>query len=313
MLYLKTFVFIFFIGASSVLVLNDIFKFFPSEKQSAVPAKQVTHVASSTLTDFYQALDEGNCTKAIKLRPGYTLERCQNVSDVTINEVKLKTLTEDTATVYIDVNFKQAGLASENKFVGSVELGKEGDNWVIAENFVSALEIEQPAKTETAKTTPIEGTAKRAITRKQSDSQQSPADFVSSDFLLGKFEPSEMKNFSKIDSRYSSRDGLYMNTEAYRSFEKMHLAAAKDGIDLVIKSAARNFSYQKNIWEGKWTGSRKVEGKDLSRSLKNSTKRSLKILENSSMPGSSRHHWGTDIDLNAFNNEYFTQGKGKKG
>jgi len=30
------------------------------------------------------------------------------------------------------------------------------------------------------------------------------------------------------------------------------------------------------------------------------------------MPGSSRHHWGTDIDINALTNEYFEKGKGQK-
>ena len=30
------------------------------------------------------------------------------------------------------------------------------------------------------------------------------------------------------------------------------------------------------------------------------------------MPGTSRHHWGTDIDLNDLNNEYFATGQGKK-
>ncbi|MEM1220551.1 MAG: D-alanyl-D-alanine carboxypeptidase family protein, partial [Bacteroidota bacterium] len=40
--------------------------------------------------------------------------------------------------------------------------------------------------------------------------------------------------------------------------------------------------------------------------------RALKILEFSSMPGTSRHHWGTDIDFNSFENSYFAQGKGLK-
>jgi LAS superfamily LD-carboxypeptidase LdcB len=30
------------------------------------------------------------------------------------------------------------------------------------------------------------------------------------------------------------------------------------------------------------------------------------------MPGTSRHHWGTDIDLNNLNNEYFESGEGLK-
>ena len=29
-------------------------------------------------------------------------------------------------------------------------------------------------------------------------------------------------------------------------------------------------------------------------------------------PSTSRHHWGTDIDLNSFNNEWFEQGEGLK-
>ncbi|NJK84501.1 MAG: M15 family metallopeptidase [Saprospiraceae bacterium] len=44
----------------------------------------------------------------------------------------------------------------------------------------------------------------------------------------------------------------------------------------------------------------------------NPQERALKILKYSSMPGTSRHHWGTDIDLNSFSNSYFEQGEGKK-
>jgi LAS superfamily LD-carboxypeptidase LdcB len=40
--------------------------------------------------------------------------------------------------------------------------------------------------------------------------------------------------------------------------------------------------------------------------------RAKKILEYSSMPGSSRHHWGTDIDLNNFENDWFETGEGLK-
>ncbi len=40
--------------------------------------------------------------------------------------------------------------------------------------------------------------------------------------------------------------------------------------------------------------------------------RALKILEYSSMPGTSRHHWGTDIDINDLDNYTFEHGNGKK-
>ncbi|MDP4629806.1 MAG: D-alanyl-D-alanine carboxypeptidase family protein, partial [Flavobacteriales bacterium] len=36
------------------------------------------------------------------------------------------------------------------------------------------------------------------------------------------------------------------------------------------------------------------------------------ILKYSSMPGTSRHHWGTDLDINSLEPSYFASGKGKK-
>lgn len=129
-------------------------------------------------------------------------------------------------------------------------------------------------------------------------------------FLMG--QAGVEKQFVTIASRYASRKGMKLQPDAYEAFKQMHSAAKKDGIKLVIKSATRNFNYQKGIWERKWTGARKVDGQNLSRTMPNPITRALKILENSSMPGSSRHHWGTDIDLNSFNNSYFRSGKGKK-
>ena len=69
-----------------------------------------------------------------------------------------------------------------------------------------------------------------------------------------------------------------------------------------IISGTRNFYEQKSIWERKW---KKYEN------LKPNA-RALKILEYSSMPTSSRHHWGTDMDLNNLNNSYFEKGEGLK-
>lgn len=133
------------------------------------------------------------------------------------------------------------------------------------------------------------------------------------DYIMGKFEPAKHPDFTIIEAKYASRNGMYLRKEVYEAFQKMYNAAQKDGIQLVIKSATRNFYSQKQIWEGKWTGQRKIEnGKDASKTYPNPTKRALKILEYSSMPGTSRHHWGTDIDMNNFTNEYFEKGKGLK-
>lgn len=132
------------------------------------------------------------------------------------------------------------------------------------------------------------------------------------DYVMGKFEPSEHADFIRIEARYADRSDRYMHREAYEAFVRMHDAAASEGIVLKIISAARSFQYQKGIWEKKWTGERLVNGKDLSKTLPDPVARARKILEYSSMPGSSRHHWGTDIDINSLENSYFNNGKGLK-
>lgn len=131
-------------------------------------------------------------------------------------------------------------------------------------------------------------------------------------YLLGKFDPALERNFVEIDSKYANRQGLFLRSEAYDAFVKMHTAALEYGVQLAIVSATRNFESQKYIWERKWNGKTLVEGKNLAKSVSDPVERAKIILRFSSMPGTSRHHWGTDIDLNALNNDYFSTGEGKK-
>lgn len=130
-------------------------------------------------------------------------------------------------------------------------------------------------------------------------------------YLTGKFDPAKHPLFEKVAAQYADGPGYYLHQEAYAAFQKMHEAAAKAGVNLKIISATRNFNRQKRIWEAKWTGGRKVDGMNLAEAMPDPEKRARKILEMSSMPGTSRHHWGTDLDVNALNNAYFEKGKGK--
>lgn len=141
------------------------------------------------------------------------------------------------------------------------------------------------------------------------DTMDNPVDL---DYLMGKFDPATHPDFVELDLNHASTRGMYLRKEAYRAFKKMHTAAKKDGIRLVILSATRNFDRQKVIWEAKWTGARKTTGvNDIKQEYPDPAERALKILEYSSMPGSSRHHWGTEIDLNNLENDYFITGPGK--
>lgn len=139
-------------------------------------------------------------------------------------------------------------------------------------------------------------------------------DTVDVKYLLGQFDPAKDPNFERIPDRLSGGNarGTYLRKETLEAFARMHAAAKEDGINLTILSSTRNFWRQKAIWEAKWTGARKVGGKNLSISTPDPKERARTILLYSSMPGTSRHHWGTDVDLNNFTNSYFRSGKGLK-
>lgn len=144
------------------------------------------------------------------------------------------------------------------------------------------------------------------------DAQNNPVKY-SVEELMGKFDPARHPDFVPVEARYANRTGMYLRKETYEAFKKMYAAAAKDSIQLRIISATRNFEAQKGIWEAKWNGARTIEnGKNAATAYPNPVDRALKILEYSAMPGSSRHHWGTDIDLNDLNPAWFRNGQGKK-
>lgn len=153
--------------------------------------------------------------------------------------------------------------------------------------------------------------AKPQLVKEEEPSVEATEQDISPEYLMGKFTPKEHPLFDRIPSRMSSRE-MYLRKEALAAFEKMHQAAKKDGIELTIISATRPFHHQKSIWEAKWQGKRQVDGELLSPTVKDTAGRATRILRWSSMPGTSRHHWGTDIDINDLNNSYFESGKGKK-
>ena len=167
-----------------------------------------------------------------------------------------------------------------------------------------------PAIKETKVASAIKNTAENIIPKTIEEPKMKNLDI---DYCMGKFEPKSHEDFIAIPIKYADREGMYMRADAYSAFEKMYTEAIKDGVKFQIRSAARNFTYQKGIWERKWTGATKLsDGTDISKDIAEPIDKALKILEYSSMPGTSRHHWGTDIDLNSFNNEYFEKGAGKK-
>lgn len=119
--------------------------------------------------------------------------------------------------------------------------------------------------------------------------------------LMGEFEPDSQPGFSRVPASYSLKESAYLRTEVVEAFVKMARSAEKDGISLRIISATRNKEYQVDIWERKFSS---LSGSSL--------EKSKEILHYSSMPGTSRHHWGTDFDLNSVEPAFFESGAGAK-
>jgi zinc D-Ala-D-Ala carboxypeptidase len=149
---------------------------------------------------------------------------------------------------------------------------------------------------------------KPAITMQDSDSKI--IESVSREALLGHVDPSTDDDFVLIDAAFANRSGMYLRLEAYDAFLAMREAALTEGIELTVLSATRDFQHQKRIWENKWHGRQILHGNILANDIPDPAERALEILRFSAMPGTSRHHWGTDIDLNSLNNSYFESGEG---
>jgi LAS superfamily LD-carboxypeptidase LdcB len=132
-------------------------------------------------------------------------------------------------------------------------------------------------------------------------------------YLLGQFDPSQNADFAVVPAPYGiSGYQMYLRKEALDGFLEMASAAEKDGVELKIASATRNFDYQKDLWNKKWEGATLVDGKNLAETIPDGLSRFKKILEYSAAPGTSRHHWGTEIDINAATPEYFETKQGEK-
>lgn len=130
--------------------------------------------------------------------------------------------------------------------------------------------------------------------------------------LTGRIDPETHPDFVKLVDRYTDGEGSYLlRRQTANAVERMVDSARKDGVALRVRSATRNFDRQAQIWGAKWRGDRTLSnGVNLGKTVLSDSAKARMILLYSSMPGTSRHHWGTDVDFNAFENDYFKQGKG---
>ncbi|MDO8861589.1 M15 family metallopeptidase [Haliea sp. E1-2-M8] len=94
--------------------------------------------------------------------------------------------------------------------------------------------------------------------------------------------------------------GHRLQAEAAAAFARLQVAAADAGFQLAVASSYRSYERQRVIWNGKAAGERPVHndaGNPVAILALPAVERIRAILRFSALPGTSRHHWGTDLDV----------------
>lgn len=94
--------------------------------------------------------------------------------------------------------------------------------------------------------------------------------------------------------------GFLLHPAVLPAWHAMAAAAALDGIELQPVSTFRSFQQQAKIWQQKCDGERPVydlQQQPVDVSQLTGWHKLEAILLYSALPGSSRHHWGTELDV----------------
>ena len=98
----------------------------------------------------------------------------------------------------------------------------------------------------------------------------------------------------------TDRRGALMHEQAAEAFSALQARANDAGFQLSVASSYRSYERQLSIFNGKWGGERPVlddNDRVLVRQDYSAEEWLHFILRFSALPGTSRHHWGTDIDI----------------
>ena len=95
-------------------------------------------------------------------------------------------------------------------------------------------------------------------------------------------------------------DSCLLHADVFGPFSVLQSAAENEGFDLQVASGFRSYERQLLIWNEKATGKRPLLdnfGQPLNIENLTDIQKVFSILRWSALPGCSRHHWGTDIDI----------------
>jgi LAS superfamily LD-carboxypeptidase LdcB len=112
----------------------------------------------------------------------------------------------------------------------------------------------------------------------------------------------ELELTGRTRSHVEQRDVLRaaLHRAVVEPFLAMSADAAREGIDIAVASGFRDFEAQQRIWDMKYRGERPLydaEGNVREHAALAEAELVEAILCWSALPGASRHHWGTEIDV----------------
>ena len=99
---------------------------------------------------------------------------------------------------------------------------------------------------------------------------------------------------------FDKKINRYFHKDIYHNFLDLKERAKKEGYDIYVISSFRSYNDQLKIWNSKISGEKQIydiNGKVLEIYNLSSKDLIFAILTWSALPGSSRHHWGTDLDI----------------
>lgn len=91
-----------------------------------------------------------------------------------------------------------------------------------------------------------------------------------------------------------------LHGEVLDAWDVLAAAALAEGFHLTVASGFRSFERQLAIWNAKLLGEREVlddQGSPLDLKSLSPIEAIKSVMRWSALPGASRHHWGTDVDI----------------
>jgi len=293
------------------LILTIIISFLsctpPEEKHNSVEVIKKTTLNTEEISETkeLQGEDDTLVRKSANIEITDKVQEGEYLGDIFIkHNMPSNYIPEIASQEEIDLNFNKIQMGKEYKVIMNKDSVVISFHYQKNSTMVYSIIFSEPLKYTSEETTLNEVKSENNLVKnKKEKMEESKTKEISrKNFLMGKFQLRDHPNFVLVDKKHHTKSEMYLQKETLDAFVKMKESAEKDGIKLTIVSGTRNFNSQKSIWERKYNKYKKEGLTDI--------EIIRKIMIWSSMPSTSRHHWGTDIDINGFD-EYF-DGKDEK-